>query len=252
MAQSGDTAAAAPKPAMPDYMTDPNAVLGDKDAEWRYGRGPPDYSKTRAFFAETKSRNHEAGTLPQLVENLVKNWEIEASFKTRTADWRTVAGDDYTFAVNGQAPQDAAHMLKVGTYNALIAANPWYDAERSDFAASHKAFKRAMPTFAWECLEVYSGPPVVAFRWRHWGEMRGDYTGVNGKGENVTVKATGRPVDIEGVTVAHLNDEFKITKLETWFDSAAMFRQMDPEGLVLKGADVRVEVEDSPAGLSAC
>ena len=24
-----------------------------------------------------------------------------------------------------------------------------------------------MPTFAWEVLEVYSGPPQVSFRWRH-------------------------------------------------------------------------------------
>ncbi|RWA03325.1 hypothetical protein EKO27_g11780 [Xylaria grammica] len=37
--------------AFPDYMTDPNAVLKDVDAEWRYGR-PPDYSKTRKYYAE--------------------------------------------------------------------------------------------------------------------------------------------------------------------------------------------------------
>lgn len=39
-------------PGLPDYMTDPNAVLKDVDAEWRYGR-PPDYSKTRQAFAES-------------------------------------------------------------------------------------------------------------------------------------------------------------------------------------------------------
>lgn len=49
-----------------------------------------------------------------------------------------------------------------------------------DFAASHKTFKRMMPTFAWEVLEVYTEPPVVAFKWRHWGEFKGDYTAVNG------------------------------------------------------------------------
>lgn len=36
-----------------------------------------------------------------------------------------------------------------------------------------------MPTFAWEVLEVYSGPPRVAFRWRHWGSMKNDYVGFN-------------------------------------------------------------------------
>jgi hypothetical protein len=70
-------------------------------------------------------------------------------------------------------------MLKVGTYNAIIAPNDYYDPTKSDFASSHKTFKRMMPTFAWEVLEVYSGPPVVAFKWRHWGVMKNDYVGFN-------------------------------------------------------------------------
>jgi len=45
----------APEPAaaLPDYLTNPNAVLGDKDAKWRYGRAP-DYSKTRKMFVESE------------------------------------------------------------------------------------------------------------------------------------------------------------------------------------------------------
>lgn len=43
-----------PKSEIPDYMTDPNAVLKDVNARWRYGRAP-DYSKTRAVFAQSKS-----------------------------------------------------------------------------------------------------------------------------------------------------------------------------------------------------
>ena len=39
--------------ALPDYLTNPDAVLGDKDARWRYGRAP-DYSKTRKVFSESK------------------------------------------------------------------------------------------------------------------------------------------------------------------------------------------------------
>lgn len=39
--------------------------------------------------------------------------------------------------------------------------------------------KMARPTFAWEVLEVYSPPPVVSFRWRHWGVMKSDYVGYN-------------------------------------------------------------------------
>jgi len=40
-------------PALPDYLTDPNAVLKDAEAEWRYGRAP-DYSKTRAVYQESE------------------------------------------------------------------------------------------------------------------------------------------------------------------------------------------------------
>ncbi|KAI0534266.1 hypothetical protein GGR58DRAFT_65828 [Xylaria digitata] len=218
---------------LPDYMTDPNAVLQDVNAEWRYNQ-PPDYKKTRKYYSETKTKNHAAGSLPELVENLVKNWEIEASFKTRLADWRTVDFTRYSFAVNDREPVSASHMLRVGTYNAIIGAGTYYDPSIMDFGTSHKTFKRMMPTFAWEVLEVYTEPPVVAFKWRHWGEFRGDYSAVNDVGENVKVVANGRLIDITGVTVAHLNDKMQVTKLKTWFDSDEMFRQMDPENQAVR------------------
>ena len=43
--------------ALPDFMTNPNAVLGDTEHEWRYGR-VPDYNKVNAAF--------ERGTFPLL------------------------------------------------------------------------------------------------------------------------------------------------------------------------------------------
>ena len=120
---------------------------------------------------------HEAGSLPDLVEKLVKNWEVEASYKTDLQDWRTIDRSTYTFRVNGGAPQTGEHMLQVGTYNAIIESNQYYCPAHNNFEQSHKTFKRMMPTFAWEVLEVYSGPPTVTFRWRHWGEFKQDYSG---------------------------------------------------------------------------
>lgn len=99
--------------------------------------------------------------MPQLVENLVKNWEVEASHKPKLDDWRTVDKTKYSFAINGAAPQPAEYMLQEGTYNAIIAPNEYYSPEYSNFASSHKTFKRMMPAFAWEVMEVYSGPPFV-------------------------------------------------------------------------------------------
>ncbi|KAI1323969.1 hypothetical protein F5Y16DRAFT_424502 [Xylariaceae sp. FL0255] len=229
--------------AVPDYMSSPNAVLKDVDADWRYGQ-PPDYSKTRKYFAETKSRTHAPGSVEQLVENLVKNWEIEASFKTKLSDWRTVDFTQYSFAVNGAEPSSAEHMLRVGTYSAILVESAgkekkdregnsmlgkYYDAEKMDFASSHKTFKRAISTFAWEVLEVYTEAPVVAFKWRHWGVFAGDYSGMNRAGEHVKIKAHGRNVNITGVTVAYLSDSMQVTKLKTWFDPEELVRQMDPD-----------------------
>ncbi|KAI9688146.1 MAG: hypothetical protein M1822_001652 [Bathelium mastoideum] len=227
------TPSAEPAPALPDYVLNPNAVLQDQEAAWRYGLAP-DYSKTRKFFSETKKHNHTAGSLPDLVENLVKNWEIEASFKTQLEDWRTVDKAQYTFSINGGPAQSANHMLNVGTYNAIIAPNEFYSPKHSDFASSHKTFKRMMPTFAWEVVEVYSGPPVASFKWRHWGVMKNDYVGFNDKGEKITAKAHGGQIDVEGVTVAHVNDKLQVVKLETWFDPLEMFRQITPKGIVNK------------------
>ncbi|KXH60872.1 hypothetical protein CSAL01_12726 [Colletotrichum salicis] len=234
-------AAAAQRNVLPDYVTTPNAVFGDEGVQWRYGRAP-DYTRTRKVWREGRKMNHKAGSLEEIVENLVKNWEVEASFKTKLDDWRTVDHANYTFSVNGGTPQTGEHMLKVGTYNAVITPNEYYSPDYSDFASSHKTFKRMMPTFAWEVIEVYSGPPCIAFKWRHWGVMKNDYVGFNehvySKGDKVTAKAHGGQIDIEGVTIARVDDQLRLQGVDTWFDSLQMFRQIAPDGVVKKEAKI--------------
>jgi hypothetical protein len=205
--------------------------------------------------------SHEPGSLEAIVQNIVKNWEIEASFKSSLTHWRTVDPDKYTFLMNGGEPQPAEHMLKVGTYNAILTESNFYSPANNDFESSHKTFQRMMPTFAWEVLEVYSGPPKVAFKWRHWGVMKNDYVGYNeyveprhlcmfregfsanswllpnSKKQKVRVKAHGGPIDIQEVTVATVNSGLKVEKLETWFDPLAMFKQVSTDGEVLIDED---------------
>jgi len=64
--------------------------------------------------------------------------------------------------------------------------------------------------------------------------MKNDYVGFNDKGEKITAKAHGGTIDIQGVTVATVNDKLQVEKLETWFDSMEMFRQIAPQGIVNK------------------
>lgn len=69
--------------------------------------------------------------------------------------------------------------LGVGSYNALLMNSlprefQYYNAEEESFESSHAAFRSAFPRgFAWEVISVYSGPPTIAFKFRHWGFFEG-------------------------------------------------------------------------------
>ncbi|ORX47779.1 hypothetical protein DM01DRAFT_1310219 [Hesseltinella vesiculosa] len=210
---------------LPDFMTNPNAVLNDTEAEWRYGR-VPDYKKVNELYEQEKTINHEEGSLPWLVSNLVKNWEKEMSYKLRADQIRTIDQEKYRFSVNGQEWNTIDDMLKIGTYNALIGDTELYKASELDFSESHKLFKRSLRAFSWEVLEVYCGPPKVAFKWRHWGLMNGDLSYNMGNGEKMEAAATNEDVETYGITTAVVNDKFEIQELETYYDPSQLMRQM--------------------------
>jgi hypothetical protein len=65
-----------------------------------------------------------AGSLEDLVSNLIKNWKKETSHKSRLEDWRTVNTHKYTFSCNGGQEHSAEEMQELGTSNALIQATP--------------------------------------------------------------------------------------------------------------------------------
>ena len=226
---AADTKNPAETTAIPDYMLDPNAVLHDKNVAWRNKRAP-DYSKVNATFEETRTTNHEPGSLPSMVQNLVKNWEKEASYKINASEWRTINPEKYTFHVNGGVGMNVEDMLRLGTYNALLDNRPIegvYDPKVEGLQGSHKLFKRVMPVFSWEVMEVYSGPPVVAFKWRHWGQMTGKYTSkLENPPRQITAEPHNGPIDIVGMTVAHVSESFKIEKLEVFYDPGAIFNQL--------------------------
>lgn len=95
-----------------------------------------------------------------------------------------------------------------------------------DFSESHKLFKRALRAFSWEVIDVYSGPPVVAFKWRHWGLNNGDLSVKTGDGKKLEAHATNEVIEVFGVTVAKVNDKFEIEELQTFYDPTDMLRQM--------------------------
>lgn len=151
----------------------------------------------------------------------------------------------------------ADEMLRLGTYNALIVGKGIegvYETEAMDFATSHKLFKGAMKTFNWEVLEVIGAPPKVSVKWRHWGKlisdsfcvgllsgldtdsyavgtMSGNYRAKLNSGRSIIAKANGKVIEVFGVTVAEVDDQFRITFLETFWEPDQMFRQLISGGL---------------------
>ena len=61
-----------------------------------------------------------------------------------------------------------------------------YNPAEETIDSSHMAFTKAFPRgFALEILQVYSGPPVITYKFRHWGFKEGPFKGHAPTGEMV-------------------------------------------------------------------
>lgn len=154
-------------------------------------------------------------------------FSIEASHKVDPRQWLTIDPDNYRFSCNGQQKYSAWETVKVGTYNALIGQTNYYDANAIPFEESHLAFKRAFGEgFAWEVLEVYSGPPTVTFKWRHFGRMT-DYFSCTGlSGLSYKVDPTNKMIKIYGMCKATVNEKFQVQDLQIFYDPSHLFTQL--------------------------
>ncbi|DBB08879.1 hypothetical protein WJX82_007642 [Trebouxia sp. C0006] len=240
----------------PDYLLEPNAVLLD-NCRWRHGQ-VPDYSKANASFLKGRTTVHAPGSLEEIVSNLVKNWEKEVSYKTHEEDFRTIDSENYQFSVNGGIKRGLTEMLVIGTYSALIGDQALFCSSKISFEESHKTFRRSLAEgYSWEVLEVWSGPPKVAFKWRHWGKMTGPLTCPLHNGLRMVAQPTNEVVSLTGVAFCTLSDKFQIQNLEVYFDQNEPMNSMvkinnSPIGLPAKGKTAGgVDVELKPPGPQA-
>eukprot|EP00057_Strongylocentrotus_purpuratus_P000867 XP_001185320.1 PREDICTED: pathogen-related protein-like [Strongylocentrotus purpuratus] len=137
-------------------------------------------------------------------------------------------------SVNGGKERNGFEEAVKGTYNWLFAdvSKDLYNASTHTFETSHKVFRGAFEDgFPWEVLEVFSGPPKVAFTWRHWGTFTGTYEEQKGSGE---------VIEMYGFLIATVNDELKIQKLEVFVKTdgflEALQGKLDPKELA-RGKD---------------
>ncbi|CAN1337361.1 Pathogen-related protein, partial [Linum perenne] len=118
----------------------------------------------------------------------------------------------------GKKGISAEETLKIGSYNALLKncklgkELQLYKAEEETFESSHEAFGSAFPRgFAWEVISVFSGPPVVVFKFRHWGHFEGPFKGHS---------PTGDTVEMFGIGILKVNDKLVVQGVEVYYDPA--------------------------------
>lgn len=196
---------------LPLWVQDREEVIKhDEGVEWRYGERP-DYSKTNHYLEKERKHYHAEGSLNAIAHNLVKTFEMEASFKTNPEQWISVVTDKFRMSTNGGKEYTAQEIVDEGTYNLFLGESEEYQASKEDFESSYELFHTAFPEgFHWELIEVLSGPPNVVFKWRHWGTFKGPYK---------EHQPTGETIEIVGLSLAKVTEELKLESVEHFFDT---------------------------------
>lgn len=199
--------------AAPLWLQGRSAVVAAADeSQWRGER--PDYHLTDQIVPRERTVHHETGSLGQIVEDLVRVFEMEVSHKDDPTTWVSMVSEHFRTRVNGGPWATSTDLVEQGSYNVLIGKSPYYPTQDHSFESSHETFHTALPGgFFWEVLEVFSGPPTIAFSWRHWGKFEGEYHGQ---------QPTGELVEMFGTSVARVDDDLKLVEVDHYYDSAQL------------------------------
>jgi hypothetical protein len=204
----------------PLWLRDRDTVIAhDQGVKWRNG-SRPDYTLTNQILSKERTRNFAADSLEMAVENLVRVFEMEVSYKSDPAQWITVVTDKFRTNTNGGPWATPKDIAEKGSYNLFIGETAQYSAKEETFESSSRLFKTAFPGgFFWEVLEVYSPPPLVAFKWRHWGVFSGPYK---------NHPPTGQRVEIFGASVARCTEDVRLLTVEHFYDNSLFLSQLCP------------------------
>ncbi|KAK6229304.1 hypothetical protein SCA6_018255 [Theobroma cacao] len=187
--------------------------------QWRHG-GPPTYDAVNQLFEEGRTKEWPEGSLEETVQNAIKTWEMEISHKVRLQDIKSINPEKFKLIVNGREGLTGEETLKLGTYNALLKNSlpkefQYYKVDEETFESSHEVFRSAFPRgFAWEVISVYSGPPLIAFKFRHWGIFQGPFKGH---------APTGEKVEFFGLGTLKVDESLKVEDVEIYYDPGELF-----------------------------
>lgn len=192
----------------------------NKDIHWRHGC-PPIFDTVNKLFEDGRTKEWPKGSLEEAVQNAIKSWEMELSYKTRFEDLRTINPDKFKLFVNGREGLTGEEVLRLGSYNALLKSSlpeeyqTYYKANEESFESSHDEFSLAFPRgFAWEVISVYSGPPIIVYKFRHWGFFEGPFKGH---------APTGDMVQFYGIGILKVDESMRAEEVEIYYDPGELF-----------------------------
>ncbi|MBW4456933.1 MAG: ester cyclase [Nostoc indistinguendum CM1-VF10] len=206
---------------LPLWVQDREEVIAvDATVEWREGR--PDYSHTNQFREPERQCNHAEGSLNAIAHNLVRTFEMEATHKINPQQWLSVVTEKFRMSTNGGKQYTAQDVIDAGTYNLFLGDTEHYRSREETFDSSYNLFHTAFPEgFHWELIEVLSPPPNVVFKWRHWGQFKGNFK---------DFAPTGETIEIIGLSVACVTEELKIESVEHFFDNSTFLNKLTASG----------------------
>lgn len=207
---------------LPLWVQDRNSVLkANQNVQWRYGK-QPDYTRSDENLAKESNQNHSKNSLESLVQNLVRTFDIEANFKTNPQEWLSVVQDQFRMSTNGGVEYKLEDLIESGTYKLLIGNTQHYKASEENFETSTNLFHSAFPDgFLWEVVDVYSPPPIIAVKWRHWGHFRGAYKDYS---------PTGETIEMTGISIVKVSDDLRILSLEHYYDNTKFLDSLTSGG----------------------
>ncbi|MBA0855723.1 hypothetical protein Goshw_018023 [Gossypium schwendimanii] len=182
---------------------------GELNTNWRYG-GPPNYDIVNKLFEDERTKVWPPGSLEEKVQNLVKSWEMEIFHKASLEVFKTIdkLGGGYNPQLHTSLPEELR----------------CYDPEKETDGSSHKAFVTTFPRgFAFEVLKVYTGPPEIVLKFRHWGYNEGPFKGH---------APTEDLVEFYGVAIYQVDEDMKIGRVEFFYERGELL------GGLLKGAAI--------------
>nr|AEM42990.1 pathogen-related protein [Siraitia grosvenorii] len=192
---------------------------------WRHGK-PPTYHSVNQLFEEGRTKEWAKGSLEETVQNAVKLWQMEFNNKARLQDFKTINHEKFKIHVNGREGLSGEETVKLGSFNALLKSSlpeefQFFKAEKETFESSHADFGSCFPRgFPWEVIQVYSGPPLIIFKFRHWGFFEGPYKGH---------QPTGELIQFFGLVILKVDESLRVEEVEIYYDPAELF------GKLLKG-----------------